>query len=119
MPTGRSIHIGLNHVDPDAYFGWDGALSGCINDARDMQAIADRLGYSSLLLLDSQAVSSRVIEAIGSAAQRLTPGDILLLTYSGHGGQVEDVNGDEPDAQDETWVLWDRQLLDDELYALW
>jgi metacaspase-1 len=119
MPTGQSIHIGLNHVDPNAYNGWDGALAGCVNDARDMQAIADRMGYSSTLLIDSQAVSSRVIGAIGLAAQQLTPGDILLLTYSGHGGQIPDVNGDEPDAQDETWVLWDRQLLDDELYALW
>ena len=40
--------------------------------------------------------------------------------YSGHGGQVPDKNGDETeDGYDETWVLYDRQLVDDELYALW
>jgi hypothetical protein len=114
-----SIHIGLNHVDPSRYNGWDGALSGCINDAQDMKAIADRLGYQSHLLTDSDATSARVISEIGQAAQALTSGDILLLTYSGHGGQVADVNGDEADAMDETWVLWDRQLIDDELYSLW
>jgi hypothetical protein len=43
----------------------------------------------------------------------------LLLTYSGHGGQIPDVNGDEADQQDETWVLFDRELIDDELYQLW
>jgi len=119
MPRGCSIHVGLNHVDPTAYNGWDGALSGCINDANDMKAIADSLGYQSSLLIDSQATASAVICAIGQASQTLQSGDILVLTYSGHGGQFDDVNGDEDDGKDETWVLWDRQLLDDELYALW
>jgi hypothetical protein len=36
-----------------------------------------------------------------------------------HGGQVPDTNGDEPDRKDETWVLYDRQLVDDELYKLY
>ncbi|MBM7116854.1 caspase family protein [Archangium primigenium] len=119
MATGLSIHIGLNHVNPAAYGGWDGALAGCINDARDMQRIADGLGYRSLLLVEHQATSARVVQELGLAARRLTSGDILLVTYSGHGGQTPDVNGDEADGQDETWVLWDRQLVDDELYALW
>jgi hypothetical protein len=26
---------------------------------------------------------------------------------------------EEPDARDETWVLYDRELIDDELYVLW
>jgi hypothetical protein len=119
MTNARSIHVGLNYVDPDAYNGWDGALSGCINDARDMQAIADSMGYQSMLLTDSEAMSSRVISEIGQASIDLSAGDILFLSYSGHGGQVEDVNGDEKDMLDETWCLWDRQLIDDELYALW
>src|SRR5688500_19498444 len=70
-------------------------------------------------MTESQATSSAVISAIGQASRSLTSGDILLLTYSGHGGQFDDVNGDEDDGQDETWVLWDRQVLDDELYSLW
>src|SRR5690242_5428483 len=117
MANAKSIHIGLNHVDPSAYNGWDGALAGCINDATDMQTIATGLGYQSVMLVDSEATADRVIAEIGQAAADLQPGDILLLSYSGHGGQVDDVNGDESDALDETWVLWDRQLIDDELYA--
>ena len=120
MPSkGISVHIGLNHVDPAAYNGWDGALSGCINDATDMKCIAEQLGYSATLLTDSDATADNVIAAIGKAAKELGPTDILFITYSGHGGQVADVNGDEDDGQDETWVLYDRQLIDDELYALW
>lgn len=120
MPKGISIHIGLNHVDPNRYGGWDGALAGCINDATDMRNIAQSLGYTgNTLLTEGQATSAEVIRCIGTAAQGLNAGDTLFLSYSGHGGQVPDVNGDEGDGQDETWVLWDRMLVDDELYGLW
>lgn len=119
MAKGQSLHIGLNHVNPVAYNGWDGELSGCINDARDMKAIADSLGYSSTIFTDSQATAPAVFRSINQASQQLESGDTFLLTYSGHGGQMPDVTSDEPDAKDETWVLWDRQLIDDELNALW
>ena len=32
---------------------------------------------------------------------------------------MPDTNHDEADRQDETWVLFDRELVDDELYAQW
>ena len=80
MAQGVSIHIGLNRVDPDEYGGWDGALSGCINDANDMQSIADSLGYDSSTLIDEEATASAVCSAIRNAALSLTSGDILLLT---------------------------------------
>jgi metacaspase-1 len=121
---GVSIHIGLNHVDPNEYQDengdpWDGELAGCINDARAMQEIAVAQGFQSTLMTDDQATSAQVLRSIGRAAQELSAGDILLVTYSGHGGQVPDVNGDEDEAQDETWCLFDRMLIDDELYQMW
>ncbi len=120
MPSGRSLHIGLNRVDPNAYEGWDGQLAGCENDARDMQAIATARKFAPKTLLTRAATSAAVTAAIADAAARLAPGDTFFLSYSGHGGQVPDRNGDEAeDRMDETWVLYDRQLIDDELYALW
>ena len=41
------------------------------------------------------------------------------MSYSGHGGQIQDENADEADGLDETWVLYDRQVIDDELYQRW
>lgn len=119
MARGESIHIGLNSVDPDQYGGWSGDLNACEFDAHDMAAIAKDAGYSTNLLLTRQATSQAVLGALHDAAARLTAGDQLLLTYSGHGGQVPDLNADETDQekQDETWVLYDRQILDDELYV--
>jgi hypothetical protein len=127
MPKGISVHIGLNLVDPVHYQGWDGKLSACELDAKDMAAIAKTQGFAnSQLILTKQATSANVIAAIGDAAKKCTKGDLFLLTYSGHGGQVPDTNHDEAtlpsgqkDNYDETWVLYDRQLVDDELYSLW
>ncbi len=121
MANGVSLHIGLNHVDPNAYNGWDGQLAGCINDANAMKAIADSLGYTSTQLLNEQATASAVISQIGQYAQNCQSGDIVLLTYSGHGGLVPDPTGGEPgdNGQDSTWVLFDRMVTDDELYSLW
>ena len=120
MTSAISINIGLNHVDASAYPDFEiPTLAACVNDAQSMEGIASSLGYVTTLLCDQEATADRVISEIGQAAINLDPGGILLLTYSGHGGQMTDVNGDEDDALDETWVLYDRQLIDDELYNLW
>lgn len=119
MARGISVHIGLNSVDSNHYSGWSGNLRACENDARDMQSVADTCGYESRLLLTKDATSAGVLKAFAEAARVLAAGDVFLLTYSGHGGQVPDVNGDETDGMDETWCLYDRMLLDDELYRCW
>lgn len=117
--SGYSLHIGLNRVDPDAYGGWDGKLNGCVNDANAMLRLATVKGFRPTQLLDAAATSEAVVTALGSLARQAVAGDLVLLTYSGHGGQVADIDGDEPDEQDETWVLFDRQVLDDELRRMY
>jgi metacaspase-1 len=119
VATGMAVSIALNFVDPKQYGGWDGRLRGCEADARAMEALARKRGFESRMLLNEEATSDQVKDAIQAAARTLKSGDILLLTYSGHGGQIRDLNNEEADGWDETWVLYDRQLIDDELYALW
>ena len=120
MPQGISIHIGLNEVDPNGYGGWSGKLNACEADAGDMERIATARNFEPTTILTTAATSDAVTSAISDAAGKLAAGDILFLTYSGHGGQVPDTNNDEEQDQlDETWVLFDRQLVDDELYDLY
>jgi hypothetical protein len=117
VATGLSLHIGLNRVNNTAYGFAVPDLAGCVNDANDMQDIARGCGFQTRQLLDERATSDAIISSIESAAERLYPGDLFWISYSGHGSQVPDLS--EPDQRSETWVLWDRQLIDDELYALW
>ena len=120
MAKGMSLHVGLNSVDPAHYGGWSGPLAACEADAEDMRALATKAGFAATLLETAAATREAVIDGIRSAAEGLAAGDIFFLTYSGHGGQVPDKDGDEPDdLKDETWCLYDGQLIDDELYRLW
>jgi len=117
MAKGIALTVGLNAVDP-AHYGWDGPLKGCEADARDMAAIATAQGFVVSSLLTQEATREHVQRALRDAAGALTAGDIFLLCYSGHGGQLPDLNGDEDDGQDETWCLYDGQLVDDEMNLL-
>lgn len=148
MAKGISVHIGINEVDPykyplspnrrggkyvvlsdgydpvdfdcDFWVGWKGPLSSCEVDADNMRALAKKQQFKAKSLKTRQATSENVIKAIRNAAKVLKAGDTFLMTYSGHGAQVEDLSGDERDGEDETWCLYDRMFLDDEqceLYA--
>jgi len=116
MPKGMSLHLGLNEVDPKHYGGWRGTLMACEADAEDMAAIAKSRKFSVKMLLTPKATRKAVLAELARAAKTLKAGDTFWLTYSGHGGQLPDKNGDEiDDRQDETWCLFDGQVADDEL----
>lgn len=115
-PVGLSVHIGINEVSARHYAGWTGPLAACEFDAQDLAALAAAQGIKPSVLLTRKATRSKVLAAIRAAAKRLRAGDLFLLSYSGHGGQIPDVSGEEADKLDETWCLYDNQLIDDELY---
>ena len=117
-PRGISLHIAVNIVDPEHYSGWDGALTSCENDADTMAGIASKQGFETQKIKTVAATRETVKKAIRDAAGQLSSGDLYLLTYSGHGGQVTDIDDDEEDGKDDTWCLYDGQLLDDEINVL-
>jgi len=112
----QSIHLGLNSVDPKHYGGWSGELLACEFDAKDMAALAKAAGITSTMLLTKDATRAKALAAVRAASKQLKSGDLLFLTYSGHGGQIPDVTGEEDDKLDETWCLYDGQVIDDEIY---
>ena len=119
MENGIALTIGLNAVDPHHYQGWEGNLNACEADAEDMAEIAASENFQVDTLLTKDATRENVIAKISKAAAKLTSGAIFMLSYSGHGGHLPDKNGDEIDAQDETWCLYDGQIVDDELNNLY
>lgn len=116
---GYALAIGLNAVDPGHYAGWAGKLNGCEPDALNMASIASTRGLNAETLLTASATRNAVLGKLGALAGKLKSGDLLVVSYSGHGGQIPDQNGDEDDGLDETWCLYDGELLDDELHQAW
>jgi len=89
-----------------------------------MAEIAKDNGFSSEIILTKAATRDKIRKAITDASKKLKTGDMFLISYSGHGGQIPDYSGDEAkvvrgDEIDETWCLYDGQLLDDELSVLY
>ncbi len=119
MASGISIHIGVNYLNDQRRVSAP-PLPNCENDAMAMQAIADENGFESVLIKTEDATCSTIKYLLNMAADALGKNDILFLTYSGHGGYQKDENNDEgEDYEDETWLLYDRMLVDDELAEAW
>jgi len=130
---GRALAVGVNRLKPSRRYDGLPELGPCENDAEDMADIAKSKGFSAKTLLTNKATHSVVIAEITAAAEALEPGDIFMLSFSGHGQQAYDESGDEAqsdgqgesdglvevDQRDETWCLYDKELIDDELYRLW
>jgi hypothetical protein len=129
-PIGLGLCIGLNSVDPSKYRGWSGLLTGCVPDVDDMSALLRNRGFLVRTLWDQPEANRRskpndvgtktnVRQWIERAAAGLKSGDIFVVSYSGHGSFITDTNGDEPDRQDETWCLYDGEVIDDVRADLW
>lgn len=118
MSKGIALHIGLNQVDEDKYGIKIPPLFACENDAIALEQITKNTGFQTQLLLSSDANTTNIISQIKESAKQLKSGDTFLLSYSGHGSQIRDLNGDEKDGLDEYWVTYDKPLFDDELYFL-
>jgi hypothetical protein len=125
MPKGHALVIGINRVDPNHYDGWDGALKVCEADANKIAAYLKKQKFGSVTkLLTKEATRPNVISALDNLAAKSNTGDLVVVYYSGHGGnEIPDFNKDEDDPwsdrYDETWCLYDAQLVDDELYYQW
>ncbi|KAH8898244.1 peptidase C14 [Thozetella sp. PMI_491] len=109
-PRKKALIIGIN------YFGSQHELKGCINDAMNVQQfLVNERGFSDsqndmvILTDDPQNEGTPYYptgENLMAAFKWLTsynqPGDILWLSYSGHGGQVRDTDGDRESGFDDT-----------------
>lgn len=121
VPTGahaRAIVAGLTAVNPASYGGWAGACPGCDIDAMAMSDLLWDRGIPVLLMTNNMATIAGMLAAATLATQGLESGDLLVVYVSGHGGQVKDASGDEPDGMDETICLWDGQLSDDVVWEM-
>jgi hypothetical protein len=96
----RALFVGIN------YIGTPYQLAGCINDANDMSAQVKAFfpSVSDRVITDNTPIKptrQAMLDAFAWLTSGLKPGQNVLFHYSGHGGQVRDVNGDEIDKQDE------------------
>ncbi|MCG7917253.1 MAG: caspase family protein [Candidatus Thiodiazotropha taylori] len=62
-----------------------------------------------VVLKDSEATHQNIVDTIRTHLGQSQPGDVAVVHYSGHGSQMRDRDGDEPDRMDETIVPHDSR----------
>lgn len=112
-----ALCIGIND-----YPGTDSDLSGCVNDANDWAAELAGRGFSVRKLIDREATNTALRAAMTELIGGAAAGDVVVITYSGHGTWVPDSSGDEPDGRDEGLCPYDINtagpLLDDDIRVM-
>ncbi|KAF8558152.1 hypothetical protein OG21DRAFT_1595547 [Imleria badia] len=121
----KALLIGIN------YTGQPEALHGCIEDVRSMKRFLLGRGYHEedmVILTDDsphlrqQPTRQNMIDAMHWLVRDARPNDSLFFHYSGHGGQTEDLDGDEEDGFDEVIYPVDfkrtSHIVDDEMHMI-
>ena len=117
----RAMLVGVNYV------GQKGELKSCHNDVENMKDYlikAQGFRPGEILVLKDDGIHPKPTkENIMNGFIRLTqysqPGDVVFVSFSGHGGRVVDENGDEEDGFDESIIPVDfqknGQIVDDDI----
>ena len=115
----RALLIGVND-----YLGVPD-LRGALNDVELLrEVLISRFGFDPddiETVLEAQADRAGILAAFDRLAERVEPGDLVYVHYSGHGSQTADLDGDEADGKDETIIPRDGRtpgipdITDDEI----
>lgn len=107
----KAICMGINN-----YVGTNNDLRGCVNDAKEWASLLNgTYGFEVQTLFDNQVTHNNFTERVGDLISSSKAGDSIVVSYSGHGSNVPDRNGDESDGRDEALVLYDSFLIDDSI----
>ena len=107
----RAICLGI-----DDYPGSANDLEKCVKDAHDWCRKLMDWGFDeTTTILNDSVKRSVVLEELEKLLSRSQSGDVVVMTYSGHGTSVVDNDADETDGYDEALYLYDGVLRDDEL----
>lgn len=125
MSTKRALLVGINYLkNPNA------RLNGCIEDINNIRGvIMDAYGYleQNITMLrdddpNKMPTKANIMVALQSIIANTGVNDEIWIHYSGHGTQIRDRNGDEPDGADESVVPVDYMtagmISDDELFNM-
>lgn len=108
----KAILIGIN------YIGTQIELSGCINDVNNIEATLTTLGFNDIIKLTDETeikpTSENIMNEIITSLNSAIPGDLIFISYSGHGSNIKDKNSDETDGFDELIVPLDLKYITDD-----
>jgi len=107
--TRRALVIGIGSYP--ATSGW-----AAINGDKDIPYVEEMLllnGFQKkdiVELKNEQATYAAICRQMETLIAQSQTGDFVYIHFSGHGQQVSDLNGDEDEGYDESWIPYDAQF---------
>ena len=99
------------------------------NDISIVTEMLEENGFDQVQILSNKGATKHgIMDALDNLAKKATRGDVIYIHFSGHGQQITDLDGDEPDGYDEAWIPYDackvysekyqgqNHIVDDELF---
>ncbi|WP_111672679.1 caspase family protein [Algoriphagus litoralis] len=110
-----AILIGNDTLDI-SHYGGDFGLNAPINDLDIMKHICniENISYTKLYNTGSEQVNAEIY----NLSKESVSGDFVLIYFSGHGTQIPHSNDGEDDEYSESWCLYDRCFIDNEINSL-
>lgn len=95
--TNRALLVGIN------YPGTQHALRGCVNDVLNIEHVLSNVYNFTQIqkLIDRQATARNIKIELEAIVKQSQPGDKIFFHFSGHGSQIINTDGTEPDGLDE------------------
>lgn len=72
-------------------------LNGCVADADEWGAALGALGFEVSFLKNAAATRDAILVGLSALISTSKSGDVLVFQFSGHGTEVDDLDGDEVD----------------------
>ena len=81
-------------VGIDDYIGTANDLDGAVNDAGDVAKSLNGLGAKEVVtLFNGDATKEHIVSEWNDLVAKTKPGDTIIFSYAGHGGQERDLKG--------------------------
>jgi hypothetical protein len=103
------------------YPGSQNDLQGCVNDSINIVSQLNGqsdFGFESKVFYNSEVTRELFRDELTKLVLSAKCGDIIVISYSGHGTFLPDISGDELDGSDEALYLSDGVFLDDEFNSI-
>lgn len=103
------IGVGNYPTYPNKEEAWDRISSG--NDINLLNGALNEVGFEVIRLTENKATYQGIKNALKDLTAMCQEGDTVLVHFSGHGQQMVDLEGDEPDGKAETFVPYDAKRV--------
>lgn len=104
--TRRALVIGLGKQEDKQWCDINGD-----KDVRLVKPMLELCGFKDIMTLSNEGAKYiDIVNAFKELTRKCKKGDIIYIHFSGHGQLVTDVNQDEKDPFDESWIPYDAYL---------